>query len=107
MVRDRRLAGQVDRHDLLGTILIGGESARLSKKLNDEKKLTVGAFGGHGIGQPLVGAGFMLLTAIPKDETHPGDVKDVVAGELAAEGREVVGRLSCPEPNDGVPLRIG
>jgi zinc protease len=66
--------------DLLGTILFGGESARVSKRLTDQDKLTVAAFGGH---QVLRRAGAFQLIAIPKDTTTPDAVKAVVAEELA------------------------
>jgi zinc protease len=87
--------------DLLGNILMGGQSARLPKILNDDEKLTVGAFGGHGVGQPLVGAGFMLFTAVPKDKTNPADVKEIVKKEIATIAKKGISKAELAKAING------
>ena len=83
--------GHADRAalDLLAGILFGGDSARVNKILTDDKKLAVGAFGGH---QTMRNAGMLQFITIPKDSTKPEDVKAVVAEELAKIAKKGVSK---------------
>ena len=65
--------------DLLGNILLGGESARLPKLLQDEKKLVIGAGGFH---LTFMGSGFMLLQAVPKDGVAKTKIQEAVLAEI-------------------------
>jgi zinc protease len=75
--------------DLLSEILFSGESARVNKILTDEKKLTVGTFGGH---QTMKSAGLVQFVAIPKDGTKPDDIKAVVSAEIAKVAKKGVSK---------------
>jgi zinc protease len=69
--------------DLLGNILFGGDSARLSKLLTDDKKWTAGAGGGHIFA--LRDAGGMLFFGVPTPdgENNLDEVKKLLSAELA------------------------
>lgn len=75
--------------DLLGSILLGGESSRIPKVLQDEKKLVIGAGGGH---LAFMGAGFMFMQVVPKD----GIAKEKVQEEILKQ----VKRLADKGPTD-------
>jgi len=68
--------------DLLGNIMFGGESARLSKLLTDEKKWSAAAFGGHLFA--FRDAGAMVFFAVPtaKGEEHLDETKQLLLDEL-------------------------
>ena len=98
--------------DLLGQILLGGESARLPKILQDEKKLVVGAGGGH---LTFNQAGFMFMQVLPKDSVAKADVQKVILEEIAkvaakgvteaefakARNGQLMGTLSTLATNQG------
>jgi zinc protease len=76
--------------DLLGNILMGGESARIPKLLTDEKKWTAGAGGGHLFA--FRDAGGMVLFGVPTEEgeKHLDDVKKLVLAELEKVAKQGV-----------------
>ncbi|WP_052557177.1 M16 family metallopeptidase [Enhygromyxa salina] len=76
--------------DLLGNILFGGESARLSKLLTDEKKWTAGAGGGHIFAFRDAGGMLFFGVPTPEGEKHLGDVKQVLSSELATIAKKGV-----------------
>lgn len=66
--------------DLLGNILLVGESARIPKILNDEKKLVAFSGGTH---FALQDAGFVFMQALPLPTTKREDLEQVLADEVA------------------------
>jgi zinc protease len=69
--------------DLLGNILFGGESARLPKKLTDEKKWTAGAGGGHIFAFRDAGGMIFFGVPTPEGEKNLEEVKKLLSAELA------------------------
>lgn len=64
--------------DLLGNILLVGESARIPKVLQDQKKLAVFAGGAH---FATLGTGLMFVQAIPTPNVPLADIQTVVVQE--------------------------
>jgi zinc protease len=65
--------------DLLGNILLTGESARIPKILQDEKKLVAFAGGGH---LTLLEAGLLFAQAMPLPTANFDAIKQVVREEI-------------------------
>jgi zinc protease len=66
--------------DLLGNILLVGDSARIPKILQDEKKLVAFTGGSH---FSLKEAGLVFMQAMPLESTKFDDIKQVVRDEVA------------------------
>jgi zinc protease len=64
---------------LLGQILLGGESSRIPKILQDEKKYVVGAGGGH---LSLIAGGMMFAQLVPKDGVSKAKIQEVVLEQI-------------------------
>ena len=97
---------------LLGQILLGGESARIPKILQDEKKYVASAGGGH---LAFKSAGFMFAQLVPKDGVGKEKIQKVILDEVAkiaakgpseaefakARNGQLMGTLSTLATNQG------
>ena len=98
--------------DLLGNVLLVGDSARIPKILQDEKKLVAGAGGAH---FALQDAGLVFVQALPLPDTKFDDIKQVIreeADKIIAKGisnkelqkainAQVMGTVSTLATNQG------